>query len=89
MPNFEGSITLGDVEAKTDVLAVACSRCERAGRYLVAMLIGRHGRSFPIPTLLHTLSADCPKHTSVNAYDACGAQCPELPALFMQQVQSD
>jgi hypothetical protein len=29
----EGSITLGDVAEHTPVLAVACSRCERAGRY--------------------------------------------------------
>jgi hypothetical protein len=29
----EGSITLGEVAEHTAVLAVACSRCERAGRY--------------------------------------------------------
>jgi hypothetical protein len=80
-----GSLTLGDVAARTDVLAVACGRCERAGRYPVATLGERHGRSFPIPTLLRALSEDCPKRLSVNAYDICGVHCPELPKLFMQE----
>lgn len=33
---IRGSLTLGDVVAKTDVLAVACSRCDRAGARLTA-----------------------------------------------------
>jgi hypothetical protein len=37
---IRGSLTLGDVAAKTDALAVGCSRCERAGRYPVAKLMG-------------------------------------------------
>jgi hypothetical protein len=41
-------------------LVIACGRCNRAGRYPVATLIEKHGRSFPIPILLRTLSADCP-----------------------------
>ena len=36
-----GNITLQEVMAHTDVLAVACSRCERTGRYPMAILIGR------------------------------------------------
>jgi hypothetical protein len=36
-----GSLTLADVADRTDVLAVACGRCERAGRYPLATLIGR------------------------------------------------
>jgi hypothetical protein len=80
---IRGSITLADVAARTDTLAVACSRCDRAGRYPVATLIGRHGGWFTVPALLRILSADCPKRQqSVSAYDLCGVHCPDLPALF-------
>ena len=78
-----GSITLADVAARTDVLVVACTRCERAGKYRLDTLIINHGRRFGIPALLRTLSADCPKRLSVSAYDLCGVHCPELSALFL------
>jgi hypothetical protein len=51
-----GSITLGEVAERTAVLAVACSRCERAGRYNLDTLIARHGEGFGIPELLRLLS---------------------------------
>jgi len=52
MPS-SGSLTLGDVAAKTDVLAVACTRCDRTGRYPLAALIEKHVPAYTIPTLLH------------------------------------
>jgi hypothetical protein len=63
----DGSITLGDVAGRTAVLAVACSRCDRAGRYNLDTLIARHGVGFGIPALLRKLSDDCPKRKSVSA----------------------
>jgi hypothetical protein len=33
---YAGSLTLLDVAGKTDTLVIACSRCDRAGRYPVA-----------------------------------------------------
>jgi hypothetical protein len=78
-----GSITLGDVAEHTTVLAVACSRCERAGRYKLDALIARHGVGFGIPSLLRLLSDDCPKRKSVSAYDLCGVHCPELSSFFL------
>jgi hypothetical protein len=36
---IKGSLTLADVAARTDMLAVACSRCDRAGRYPLARLM--------------------------------------------------
>ena len=54
-----GSITLFQVAAHTEVPAIACSRCDRAGRYRLDMLIARHGPDiFGIPALLRVLSAD-------------------------------
>jgi hypothetical protein len=78
-----GSITLAQVAERTTVLAVACSRCDRAGRYNLTTLIKQHGRSFTIPLLLRTLAADCPKRESGSNYDNCGIHCPDLPALFL------
>jgi hypothetical protein len=53
-----GAILLGDVAARTDMLHVACKRCNRAGKYELATLIEQHGRSFPIPLLLDELAGD-------------------------------
>jgi hypothetical protein len=78
-----GSITLEQVAGHTAVLAVACSRCDRAGRYHLDALIARHGPGFGIPALLHVLSDDCPKRKSISAYDLCGVHCPDLTALFL------
>jgi hypothetical protein len=75
----EGSITLGEAAEHTAVLTVACTRCERAGRYNLDTLIARHGEGFSIPKLLRLLSKDCVKRASVSAYDLCGVHCPELP----------
>jgi hypothetical protein len=55
------SITLDQVAAHTAVLAVACSRCDRAGKYGLDTLIARHGPGLGIPELLRLLSDDCPK----------------------------
>ena len=77
-----GSITLGQVAEHTAVLAVACSRCDRAGRYSLDTLIARHGPGFGIPELLRLLSDDCPKRHSLSAYDLCGVHCPDLPTFF-------
>jgi hypothetical protein len=51
-----GFITLDQVATHTAVLAVACSRCHRAGRYGLDTLIARHGPSFGVPELLRRLS---------------------------------
>ena len=79
---MSGSITLAQVAQRAQVLAVACSRCERAGRYPLATLIQKYGAACPIPALLRELSKDCPKRLSESQYDTCGINCPDLPALF-------
>jgi hypothetical protein len=50
-----GSITLEQVAARTAALAVACTRCDRAGRYNLDALIAEHGPRFGIPALLRLL----------------------------------
>jgi hypothetical protein len=78
-----GSITLGDVAAKTEGLAVSCSRCERAERHSLAKLIERRGRDFTVPDLLRELSRYCPKRKSISDGDLCGLNCPELSDFFI------
>jgi hypothetical protein len=82
-----GALSLADVAARTDVLAVACSRCTRSGRYCLDTLIKQYNRRLGVPELLAKLSADCPKQLSVSAYDMCGAHCPELCALFLPKIE--
>ena len=77
----EGSITLGEAAGHTAALTVACTRCERAGRYNLDTLIARHGEGFGIPKLLRLLSKDRVKRASVSAYDLCGVHCPERRVL--------
>ena len=77
-----GWITLADIAARTDVLAVACSRCDRAGQYKLASLIERYGADSSVPMLLQALSADCAKRRSTSPYDLCGVHCPALSTLF-------
>ena len=79
-----GSITLAQVATCTSSLGIACSRCDRAGRYNLGTLIARHGPNFGIPLLLEVLSTDCPKRESLSAYDLCGIYSPDLSALFMR-----
>ena len=67
-----GSFTLAQVAARTDVLAVACSRCERAERYPLATLIERYGRIFTVPLLLDELLKDARNGDPLSA--ACAVR---------------
>jgi hypothetical protein len=78
-----GALTLADVAARTPTLVVACTRCDRAGRYSLDTLIKRYNRRLGVPELLAKLSADCPQRLSVSASDLCGIHCPEMSKLFL------
>jgi hypothetical protein len=84
MPD-DGSLTLGDVAAKADALAIACSHCGTARQYILATLIEKHSSAYTVPMLLHELSRDCHKRKFVRHYDQCGVHCPELSGLFLVQ----
>lgn len=76
------TISLADVAARTEVLAVACNRCERRGRLSVARLVNQHGGTMPMRALLRFLTQDCCRHGAIGVNDHCGACFPELPTLF-------
>jgi hypothetical protein len=55
-----GTVTLGEVAARASHIEVACTRCERRGRYRLSRLIATLGEDFPM-TDLGAQIADCPK----------------------------
>ena len=45
----KGALLLSQIAEKTQMLEVACDRCDRRGRLSVARLIGEHGPDMPMP----------------------------------------
>lgn len=77
-----GSITVGDLVGKLDVLRVECTRCDRKGQYPVAKLLAELGPDAMLTYWRERIIADCPKQQSVSNYDRCGAHCPDLRKVF-------
>jgi hypothetical protein len=56
-----GAILLGHVATLTDQLAVACSRCDRAGQVSTARLLAEHGPDMLMTDLRRVLAGGCPR----------------------------
>ena len=56
-------ITLREIAARASMLEVACSRCERRGRYRLDKLIARCGDE-AARNMVPELTADCPRRNS-------------------------
>jgi len=78
-----GSITLGELQGKLDMLDIACHRCERRGRVSLARLIEEHGADTGLPDLWESLAGDCPNARSTALNNRCAIYYPQLPALFL------
>jgi hypothetical protein len=78
----DGAIILSDLIGKLDVLRVACSKCERAGRYRLDRLSKDRGHEAKIIDWLDEITADCPKKIAHNMNDPCGARCPKLARVL-------
>lgn len=76
-----GSIDLGDVAARASHIEVACSRCERKGRYQLARLVHTLGADFPMTNLGAEL-APCPHRAEVAHNKRCDVYFPGLRALM-------
>ena len=74
--------TLAEIAALTSMLTVACSRCERRGRYRLDALIARHGADAPVRVIVPELTADCPQRESAVLAERCDILFPELRKLF-------
>jgi len=48
--------TLGEIAIRAQMLAVACSRCDRRGRYRLDTLIARHGANAPVRIIVPALT---------------------------------
>jgi hypothetical protein len=82
MTSARGSITLGDLRGKLDMLEVACKRCERHGRLSLDRLISEYGADTGLPDLWGPLAGDCSRATSTAMHDRCMIIYPQLPSLF-------
>jgi hypothetical protein len=81
--SVRGSITLGELVGKLDMLEVACHRCERKGRLSLERLIAEHGADTGLPDLWTPLAGDCPRANSTAMHDRCAIHFPQLPPLFI------
>ncbi len=69
-----GALSLADYPG--DVIALACSKCDRRGRYSKGRLVAAHGRVVGLPNLLTRIAADCPRQRDPLGNDRCGAHYP-------------
>jgi hypothetical protein len=75
-----GSVTLGAVAARASHIELACSRCERRGRYRLSRLVALFGEEFPMPDLGGQI-ADCPKKNQ-TVWDRCDFYYPGLGTIM-------
>jgi hypothetical protein len=78
-----GSITLGELVGKLEMLDVACHKSDRRDRLSLARLIAKHGADNGLPDLWCTLAGDCPRAKSTATHDRCAIHFPRLPELFL------
>ena len=83
-----GSITLGELHGKLDLLEIECHRCDRHGRVSLASLIDNHGADTGLPDLWETLAGDCQHTRSTAVHNGCAIYYPQLPALFLPSKES-
>jgi hypothetical protein len=78
-----GSMTLGEAAEHTAVLAVGCTRCNRAGKYRLDTLISRHGEDFGVPDLLRLLSKIAQSAHPLVPMTCAAFIARKLPAFFL------
>ncbi|MEP9326717.1 hypothetical protein PPMP20_26835 [Paraburkholderia phymatum] len=83
----KGSVTLGDVAARTTHINIACSRCERRGHYRLSKLVATLGEDFPVTSLAGQIS-DCPKQDAPT-WEKCDVFYPGLRAIMDGGKPSD
>jgi hypothetical protein len=68
-------VTLSD--HPTDMVRLACTKCERRGQYRKATLTECHGPDKNIVDLRLELAASCPKIEAGKIMDLCGVYYPD------------
>jgi hypothetical protein len=72
-----GSVSLAEVASRTTHIELACTRCDRRGRYRLDGLIQRFGPDFGMTALPGEL-VDCPNRKVVNPSKRCDVLFPGL-----------
>ena len=62
---------------RTDMVRLACTKCERRGQYRKATLIARYGPDKNMVDLRLELAAGCPKIEANKVMDLCGVYYPD------------
>jgi hypothetical protein len=65
-------------EYRSEIVALACNKCERRGRYRKSSLVAIHGPKIALSDLRSRFAADCPKMRSPCVNDDCGVHYPDL-----------
>jgi hypothetical protein len=76
-----GAVALGDVATRASHIEIACTRCERRGRYQLSKLVARLGEDFAMTDLGSEL-ADCPRRTSPSWSERCDVYFPGLAKIM-------
>ena len=63
-------------EHPTDLVRLACTKCERRGQYCKATLIERSGPDRSMVDLRLELAAECPRVIADRPVDRCGVTIP-------------
>ncbi|SAL20950.1 hypothetical protein AWB70_01080 [Caballeronia cordobensis] len=79
-----GAVLLGEVAERASHIEIACSRCDRKGRYRVAKLVARLGEDFPMTDLGAEL-ADCPRRSMAAHHERCDVYFPTLVQIMADE----
>lgn len=77
----DGAVGLGDVAARASHIEIACTRCERRGRYRLAKLVAELGADYPMTDLGAELAA-CPRRTASGHSERCDVYYPHLREIM-------
>lgn len=88
MTEKRGSIALAEIAAKTSHIDLACTRCERRGRYRLAPLVDRLGPDFALTDLGAELVV-CSNRNEPNPGKRCDVYFPGLTKLMYGESPPD
>jgi hypothetical protein len=76
-----GSVLLSEVAERASHIDVACSRCDRKGRYRLAKLVAEFGPDFYMTNLGAELAA-CPRRAAAVNHQRCDIYYPGLVKIM-------
>lgn len=83
-----GAVQLSDVAARATHIELACTRCDRRGRYRLDGLIRQFGPDLGIPDLAREI-APCPNRDSADLGARCDVYYPGLGELMSDEATDD